>query len=148
MKLSWNMKSQEKGLKWIELKSCHSQSSYSQMREGYQSFLGHTNFYRRFVKDFSKITRLLTNLLSKNVSFTFDNKCINFWEKLKKELIFTPIISAPEWSKSFEIMCDASDFFVGVVLRKRIDNKQHMIYYSNRDLNDAQLNYTTNEKNS
>ena len=43
-------------------------------------------------------------------------------------------------------MCDASDFAIGTVLGQRIDNKQHVIYYSSRTLNDAQLNYTTTEK--
>ena len=75
-----------------------------------RSFLGHASFYRRFIKDFSKIVRPLTNLLAKNVSFTFDNECINYWEKLKKELISAPIISAPDWSKPFGIVCDALDF--------------------------------------
>ena len=61
-----------------------------------RSFLGHAGFYRRFIKDFSKIARPLTNLLAKNMSFTFDDECINSWEKLKKELISAPpIISAP-----------------------------------------------------
>jgi len=59
------------------------------------SFLGHAGFYRRFIKNFSKITRPLTNLLVKDVPFTFDDKCLNSWEKLKKELISAPIISAP-----------------------------------------------------
>ena len=52
-----------------------------------RSFLGHAGFYRRFIKDFSKITRPLTNLLAKDVSFTFDAECMNSWEKFKKELI-------------------------------------------------------------
>ena len=43
-------------------------------------------------------------------------------------------------------MCDASDFPIGAVLGQRIDNKKHVIYYSSRTLNDAQLNYTTTEK--
>ena len=69
-----------------------------------QSFLGHAGFYRRFIKDFSKIARPLTNLLAKDVSFTFNNGCLIAWENLKKELISAPIISAPDWSKPFEIM--------------------------------------------
>jgi len=76
-----------------------------------RSFLGHAGFYRGFIKDFSKIARPLTNLLVKDMSFTFDDECINSWDKLKKELISSPIISAPDWSKPFEIMCDASDFY-------------------------------------
>jgi len=58
----------------------------------------------------------LTNLLAKDVSFTFDAECMNSWEKLKRKLISASIISAPDWSKPFEIMCDASDFVIGAVL--------------------------------
>jgi len=49
-------------------------------------------------------------------------------------------------SKPFEIKCDASDFALGAILGQHIDNKQHVIYYSSRTLNDAQLNYTTIKK--
>jgi len=89
-----------------------------------RSFLGHAGFYRsRFIRDFSKIARPLTNLLAKNVPFIFDDKCSSTWEKLKLELISAPIISPPDWSKPFEIMCDASDFTIGVVLGQHKDNK-------------------------
>ena len=47
-----------------------------------------------------------------------------------------PIISAPDWAQSFEIMCDASDFVIGAVLGQHIDNRQHVIYYSSRTLNE------------
>ena len=111
-----------------------------------RSSLGHDGFYRRFIKDFSKIFRPLTNLLVKDVPFTFDNEYLNTWEKLKKELISTPIISAPDWSKPFEIMCNTSDFAIDAIFGQRIDNKQHVTYYLSRTLNDAQINYTTTEK--
>ena len=62
------------------------------------------------------------------------------------KLISAPIISAPDWSKPFEIMCDAADFFIGNILGQHIDNKLHVIYYSSRTLNDSQLNYITIEK--
>jgi len=42
-----------------------------------RSFLRHASFYRRFIKDFSKIARPLTNLLANDVSFTFDAECMN-----------------------------------------------------------------------
>ena len=71
--------------------------------------------------------RPLTNLLAKDVYFTFDAECMNSWEKLKRELISAPIISALDWSKLFEIMCEVSDFAIGAVLGQRIDNKQHVI---------------------
>jgi len=71
------------------------------------------------------------------VPFDFDNGCFKSWEKLKKELISAPIISAPDWTQPFEIMCDASDLAIGAVLGQRIDNRQHVIYYSSKILNDT-----------
>jgi len=68
------------------------------------------------------------------------------WERLKRELVSAPIISAPDWTKPFEIMCDASDFAISIVLGQQISNNQHVIYYASRTLNDAQLNYMTIEK--
>ena len=58
-----------------------------------RSFLGHAGFYRRFIKDFSKIARPLISLLAKDVPFIFDDECLNAWEKLKMELISAPIVS-------------------------------------------------------
>jgi len=53
-----------------------------------------------------------------------------------------------DWTRPFKIMCDASDYAIGTVLRQRIDNKKHVIYYASRSrtLNEAQHNYTTTEK--
>ena len=48
-----------------------------------RSFLGHSRFYKRFIKEFSKIARPLTNLLGKNVPFHFDDGCLKAWEELK-----------------------------------------------------------------
>jgi hypothetical protein len=59
---------------------------------GIQSFLGHCGFYRHFIKDFSHIARPPTNLLAKDVSFKFDDACLNFFNILKEALISTPII--------------------------------------------------------
>jgi len=58
----------------------------------------------------------LMNLLIKDVPFNFDDIYLEEWEKLKQELISAPIISTPDWTKPFEIMCDASDFTISVVL--------------------------------
>ena len=55
-------------------------------------------------------------------------------------------MSAPDWSLSFELMCNASDFALGAILSQRKDRKLHVIYYASRTLNDAQINYATTEK--
>jgi hypothetical protein len=111
-----------------------------------RSFLGHAGFYRRFIKDFSKITRPLCCLLQKDVSFNFDENCKKAFEKLKEMLTTAPIIMSPDWNLPFELMCDASDYAVGAVLGQRVNKLPHVIYYASRTLNDAQLNYSTTEK--
>jgi hypothetical protein len=111
-----------------------------------RSFLGHAGFYRRFIKDFSKITKPLTGLLMKDAEFIFDDKCMEAFQLLKQALISAPIMQPPDWSEPFEIMCDASDYAVGAVLGQRKDKKLHAIYYASRNLDAAQLNYATTEK--
>ncbi|CAM8913920.1 unnamed protein product [Rhodiola kirilowii] len=83
--------------------------------------LGHTGFYRRFIKDFSKIARPLTNLLCNDTKFLFDEDCLLAFETLKKALFSAPIIQPPNWDFPFELMCDASDNAIGAVLGQRID---------------------------
>ncbi|KAM1059014.1 hypothetical protein ACFX2B_023592 [Malus domestica] len=111
-----------------------------------RSFLGHAGFYRRFIKDFSKISRHLCNLLAKDACFDFNADCHDAFNKLKDLLTSAPIITAPDWTLPFELMCDASDYAVGAVLGQRRDKLPHVIYYASRTLNDAQLNYATTEK--
>ncbi|GJT45101.1 reverse transcriptase domain-containing protein [Tanacetum coccineum] len=90
--------------------------------KGIQSFLGLAGFYRRFFKDFSKIAWPMTHLLEKETPFIFLTKCREAFETLKKKLTEAPILVAPDWDLSFEIMCDASDFAVGAVLGQRAEN--------------------------
>ncbi|KAM1277747.1 hypothetical protein ACFX2J_029853 [Malus domestica] len=111
-----------------------------------RSFLGHAGFYRRFIKDFSKISQPLCRLLQKEVAFEFDDACSTAFKQLKEALTSAPIITPPDWSLPFELMCDASDYAIGAVLGQRKNKQPHVIYYSSRTLNDAQLNYSTTEK--
>ena len=108
--------------------------------------MGHDGFYRRFIKDFSKIAKSLCKLLEKYVIFSFDDACITTFEEIKNKLIEAPIVVAPTWNEPFKIMCDASDFAVGVVLGQRIEKMFRPIYYASKTLNDAQEHYTTIEK--
>ncbi|CAL9001444.1 unnamed protein product [Prunus brigantina] len=78
--------------------------------------------------------------------FEFDKTCMEAFTTLKKELTSAPIIIAPDWSLPFEIMCDASDFAIGAVLGQKKNKLPHVIHYASRTLNDAQLNYSTTEK--
>ncbi|KAH9716155.1 hypothetical protein KPL71_021360 [Citrus sinensis] len=111
-----------------------------------RSFLGHAGFYRRFIKDFSKIALPLCNLLQKDATFDFNEECQRAFKKLKEVLTSAPVIQPLNWDLPFEIMCDASDYAVGAVLGQRVGKLPHVIYYASRTLNDAQLNYSTTEK--
>src|SRR3954469_9385261 len=120
--------------------------TYPRDIKGIRSFLGYASFCRRFIKDISKTSRPLTNLLQKDVPFVFDEDCKEAFEVLKKALITDPIVQPPHWNLPFEIMCDASDFAVGAVLGKRVDKKLNVIYYASKTLDSAQKNYATTEK--
>ena len=111
-----------------------------------RSFLGHAGFYRRFIKDFSKVAQPLCRLLQKEVSFEFNEACEKAFNHLKDLLTTAPIITPPDWSIPFELICDASDYALGAVLGQRKNKQPHVIYYASRTLNDAQLDYSTTEK--
>jgi len=81
-----------------------------------RSFLGHVGFYRRYIKDFSKIAKPLSNFLNRDVVFLFDEDYLKAFNTLETSLVSTPVITAPNWGQEFELICDASDYAVGVVL--------------------------------
>jgi hypothetical protein len=114
--------------------------------KGIHGILSHAGFYMRFIKDFSKISKPLTNLLQKDVPFVFDDNCKEAFETLKKALTTAPIVQPPDWNLPFEIMCDASDFAMGAVLGQRIEKKLNVIHYACKTLDAAQKNYATTEK--
>ncbi|CAM9002803.1 unnamed protein product [Rhodiola kirilowii] len=114
--------------------------------KGIRSFLGHAGFYRRFIKDFSKTAKPLTDLLCQEAEFIFTDSCLNAFNNLKTALTSAPIVQPPDWELPFELMCDASDFAVGAVLGQRIDKKLHVVYYASKVLAGAAVNYTTTEK--
>ncbi|RVW21052.1 Retrovirus-related Pol polyprotein from transposon 17.6 [Vitis vinifera] len=93
--------------------------------KGIRQFLGHAGFYRRFIKDFSKISKPLCELLVKDAKFVWDEKCQKSFEELKQFLTTAPIVRAPNWKLPFEVMCDASDLAMGAVLGQREDGKPY-----------------------
>ena len=63
--------------------------------KGIRSFLGRAGFYRRFIKDFSKIAKPLSNLLNKEVVFVFDDECLEAFNTFKAKLVSAPVITSP-----------------------------------------------------
>ena len=86
----------------------------------------------RSIKDFSKIARPLTILLKNDVEFNFDESCMHAFNTLKMALTSAPIIQAPDWCLPFELMCDASDYAIGVVLGQRNNKTPSVVYYASK----------------
>ena len=69
--------------------------------KGIRSFLGHAGFYRRLIKDFSKISRPLCRLLEKDVNFDFDESCRAAFEEIKSRFVSAPIMLTLDWNNEF-----------------------------------------------
>nr|GFB55856.1 retrovirus-related Pol polyprotein [Tanacetum cinerariifolium] len=113
-----------------------------------------------FMDDFSvfrnSFSTCLTNF-ERMLKRCEDTKLALNWEKshfmvkeafqiLKKKLTEAPILIAPNWDQPFDLMCDASDFAVGAVLRQRIEKYFRQIHYASKTMTQAESNYTTTEK--
>nr|GEX18855.1 reverse transcriptase domain-containing protein [Tanacetum cinerariifolium] len=114
--------------------------------KGVKSFLGHAGFYRRFIQDFSKITRPMTHLLKKETPFIFSKECIKAFNTLKKKLTEAPILVVPDWNLPFELMYDVSDYAIGAVLGQHKSKHFQPIHYAEITVTEAQIHYTTTEK--
>ncbi|XP_047249954.1 uncharacterized protein LOC124885745 [Capsicum annuum] len=103
-------------------------------------------FYRRLIKDFSKIASPLCKLLENEVKFNFDEACEKAFKSLKEKLLTAPIIVSFNWSLPFEIKCNTSGLALGDVLGQQKEKIHHPIYYSRKALNPSQKNYTVTEQ--
>ena len=72
-----------------------------------RSFLGLAGYYRRFVKDFLMVAKPLTNLLKKNLPFSWDPQCQQSFEELEKRLTTKPILALPSGNGGFVVYTDA-----------------------------------------
>ncbi|XP_070029449.1 uncharacterized protein [Nicotiana sylvestris] len=87
-----------------------------------------------------------TSVKGKYAKFHFNEDCMKAFELLKFKLTTTHIVTAPDWSLPFELMCYASDVAIGAVLEPRINKIFHPVYYASKTMNDAQVNYIVIEK--
>ena len=81
-----------------------------------RSFHGLPSFYKRFVKDFSTLATTLTEIVKKNVGFKWEKEQEKAFNTLKEMLTNAPLLALPNFTKSFEIECDASSIGIGAVL--------------------------------
>ena len=84
--------------------------------KGLRSFFGLASYYRKFVRDFAKIAKPLSDLLKKSMSEIWDEHCYRTFRELKRRSTSALVLKFPEFKKPFEVHTDASDFTVGRVL--------------------------------
>ena len=113
-----------------------------------QSFLGFSNFYRRFIQNFSRIITPITRLLRKGVPFLWTQEAEEAYQSLKKSFTSAPILSHPDPSQPFLVEVDASQFAVGGILSQRNPKTGviHPVAYFSKKLLPAEQNYTISER--
>ena len=107
-----------------------------------RSFLGLANYYRRFIKGYSKKVSPLTDLLRKNQKWEWTDECQGAFDKLKMAVTSAPVLGLPDFQKPFEVHTDASDRAIGGVLVQ----EGHPLAFESRKLKDAEQRYSTHEK--
>jgi hypothetical protein len=105
------------------------------------SFLGLARYYRRFIPDFSKIAKPMTELLKKEVKFHWNDKCEEAFHTLRKLLTTAPVLAQPDNTKPFDVYCDASGTGLGCVLMQN----NRVIAYASRALWNHEQNYPTHD---
>ena len=106
-----------------------------------RSFLGLAGYYRRFIKDFSKIAKPLTQLTKKGVRYSWSEECEQSFKTLKEALTTAPVLALPSGRGGYEVYCDASGNGLGCVLMQR----GHVIAYASRQLKTHEKNYPTHD---
>lgn len=108
-----------------------------------KQFLGLTGYYRKFIKDYSHLTKPMTKYLKKDAKLNIvDPSYLQCFETLKKILTNDPILVYPDFSKIFTLTTDASNYALGAVLSQN----DRPICFGSRTLNEHEINYSTIEK--
>eukprot|EP00253_Pinus_taeda_P035367 PITA_35367 len=110
------------------------------------SFLGLAGYYRRFIKDFSKLASPFFGLLGKDAEFIWTDNYQEALNDLKGKLVTAPILRGPNWALPFHIHTDALNNAIGVALRQVEEKLPYAIYFVSKNLSKAELNYIVTKK--
>lgn len=111
-----------------------------------RGFLGLLGYYRKFIKDFAKITKPLTSCLKKDAKIEHTPAFLNCIKTCKHLLTNEPLLQYPDFTKTFNLTTDASNFAIGAILSQGPVGSDKPIAYASRTLNDTELKYSTIEK--
>jgi len=111
-----------------------------------RSFIGLASYYRKFIKDFAEIAAPLHALTGKNAKFLWTEDCETAFERLKRRLITSPVLSMPDDFGEFRLDTDASNKSIGAVLSQVQDGEEKVIAYASRMLITPERNYCVTRK--
>ena len=106
-----------------------------------RSFLGLAGYYRKFIKDFAKISAPFTRLTKKNLAFSWDIDCDVAFQHLKRALTTAPVLTLPDGNKVFMVYTDACGTGLGAVLMQ----EGKAVCYGGRQLRVHEKNYPTHD---
>jgi hypothetical protein len=106
-----------------------------------RSFLGMAGYYRRFIPDFSKISKPITKLLKIQVKFVWSSECEKAFQTLKRLLTTASVLAQPDIEKLFDVYCDACGTDIGCVLMQ----EGRVISYASRQLKQHEEHYPTHD---
>ena len=108
-------------------------------RTNVRGFLGLTGFFRKFVKNYAVIAKPLTELTKESVPFQWGEEQQKAFEKLKSILLSEPILRAPDFNRSWFLLCDACDIGVGAWIAQRYEGQLHPVAFFSRQLRKNEL---------
>ena len=112
-----------------------------------QSFLGFTNFYRRFIRDFSHHARPLFDLTGKSAPWVWGEAQQSAFDELKRAVTSQPVLAFADDARPFRVEADSSDFATGAVISQPdADNKWHPVAFMSKSLNAVERNYEIHDK--
>ena len=111
-----------------------------------KSFLGLAGYYRRFIKDFSKISGPLLELTKQDTTFDWTDDCTKAFNELKARLMTSPILAYPDYNKPYILQTDASGESIGMILAQKQNEQERVIAYAGKRLTPSEKNYNTTEK--
>ena len=109
--------------------------------------LGHTGYYRNFIKGYAQITAPMEKLLKHDAKHEWTEECHKSLDILKEKMVTAPILVFPYWKRPFHVHVDASSIALGIVLTQPRDGGiDHPIAFASMKLSSVERNYTTIER--
>jgi hypothetical protein len=106
--------------------------------------LGHTGYYRKFIKNYAQITMPMEKLLNKDIKFQWNDECQQCIDIVKEKMVTKPILVFPDWSKEFHVHVDSSSIALGVVLTQPGEGDiHHPITFASMKFSESEQHYNT-----